>query len=129
MLKIGIILAVALGVCTGFSSCAIVHDSGPRYVAKEPGPPPWAPAHGRRAKYRYHYYPDSHVYFDISRSLYFYPSGAIWRMSASLPGGVHIDVNSYSVLDMDADRPYLYHGDVERRYPPGQLKKGHGKWK
>jgi len=29
------------------------------------GPPPWAPAHGHRAKYRYQYYPSTSVYFDV----------------------------------------------------------------
>ena len=46
-----------------------------------------------------------------------------WRVSASLPAGVRLDVHSYTVLDMDADKPYVYHGEVAKRYPPGQLKK------
>ena len=34
------------------------------------GPPPRAPAHGYRAKYTYHYYPSSCIYFDASRCLH-----------------------------------------------------------
>lgn len=41
----------------------------------------------------------------------------------SLPSGIHISAREYISLDMDIDRPYLYHSDVEKRYPPGQLKK------
>jgi len=50
----------------------------------------------------------------------------------SVPSGIHISAGEYVSLEMDVDRPYLYHSDVEKRYPPGQLKqkgKGNGnKW-
>jgi hypothetical protein len=104
--------------------------SYPTYGYEEPGPPPWAPAHGYRAKHHYRYYPDSHVYFDVGRGLYFYYSGGDWHASASLPGGIHIDVGDYVTLEMDTDRPYHYDSDVVKRYPPGQMKKmGRGKGK
>ncbi|MDH4267220.1 MAG: hypothetical protein OEW45_16440 [Deltaproteobacteria bacterium] len=94
----------------------------------ESGPPPWAPAHGHRAKHQYYYYPESHVYFDVGRSLYFYSHGAGWQASVSLPSGIRVSAGEYVSLDMDNDRPYIYHADVEKRYPPGQLKKkGKGK--
>jgi hypothetical protein len=98
----------------------------------ESGPPPWAPAHGYRAKHHYYYYPDSHVYFDTGRSLYFYYSGGGWQASVSLPSGIHISAGEHVALEMDADKPYLYYSEVEKRYPPGQLKKqekGKGKGK
>ena len=94
--------------------------------APEPGPPPWAPAHGYRAKHRYHYYPASYVYFDVGRKVYFHFSGGQWRVSVSLPTEVRIDVGNYVVLEMDTDRPYTYHADVAKRYPPGQAKKLEG---
>jgi len=96
----------------------------------ESGPPPWAPAHGRRARYQYYYYPESYVYFDAGRRLYFYFYGDAWQVSVSLPSGMHIRAGEYVRLDMEVDRPYLYHSDVEKRYPPGQLKKKgkHKKW-
>ena len=86
-------------------------------------PPPWAPAHGQRAKNVYRYYPSNSVYFDTGRGLYFYYRNGSWTASASLPGGLRISVNDYVTLDMDTDRPYTYHGDVQKRYPPGQMKK------
>ncbi len=127
MVKIGAVILGIIAIVGGFSGCAVVHDPGPAYVEREPGPPPWAPAHGHRAHHRYYYYPESAVYFDVGRNLYFYSVGGTWRSSVTLPVGIHVDLASYSVLEMDADRPYIYHGDVERRYPPGQMKKGPGK--
>jgi hypothetical protein len=41
----------------------------------------------------------------------------------ALPSGIHITAGEYVALDMDVDRPYVYHSEVEKRYPPGQLKK------
>jgi hypothetical protein len=87
------------------------------------GPPPWAPAHGYRAKHQYRYYPSASVYFDIGRKLYFYYDGGGWRVSASLPLGIHIEVSDYVILEMDTEQPYQYHTEVVRRYPPGQQKK------
>ncbi len=102
----------------------------PVYTSSPPksGPPPWAPAHGLRAKHHYYYYPESRVYFDAGRSLYFYYYGSGWQASVSLPSGIRISAADYVSLDMDVDKPYLYHSDIEKRYPPGQLKeKGKGK--
>lgn len=123
MKKMSIVL-LALLVSAGLFGCMAVHvDERPAYVAKEPGPPPWAPAHGYRAKHRYYYYPDALVYYDMDRKVYFYPSGGEWRMSAALPPAIRLDVRSYTLLEMDADRPYVHHSQVTQKYPPGQLKK------
>lgn len=43
----------------------------------EGGPPPWAPAHGYRAKHSYHYYPSAEVYFDTGRGSTFISRTAI----------------------------------------------------
>jgi hypothetical protein len=97
------------------------------------GPPPWAPAHGYRAKHRYRYYPSSHVYYDTGRGLYFYYSNGDWRMSVSLPSRILIDVNDFVALEMDSDKPYRYHSEVKKKYPPGKVKnknkKKKNKWK
>lgn len=104
------------------SSCA------PRYSkSQDPGPslgpPPWAPAHGKRAKYTYRYYPSTHVYFNIERGIYFYRSGDAWIDTYTLPTTIIIDRDNYIVLKMDVDRPYAFHGDVVKKYPPGWKKK------
>jgi hypothetical protein len=134
--KMAIIMMVAtiffLVLC-GCHGSRVTIGSHPTYEAKSQGPPPWAPAHGYRAKHRYHYYPSSSIYFDVGRGLYFYYEGGDWRVSASLPVAIHIDINEYVTLEMDTDRPYEFHSDVTKRYPPGQLKKmgkakGKRKW-
>ena len=100
---------------------------------REPGPPPWAPAHGYRAKHQYRYYPEARVYYDTGRSLYFYYEGGRWGASVSLPSSIRINVSDYVSLEMDTDEPYRYDSDVVKKYPPGQQKKkskgkGKDKW-
>lgn len=90
-------------------------------------PPPWAPAHGYRAKHRYHYYPSAQVYFDTGRKLYFHYDGGDWRVSVHLPGGISLRGREYTVVDTDSDRPYLRHSPVGEKYPPRFHKKHHGK--
>ena len=137
---LGVILFVA--VCclilnSGCQSAGVIVGDEPTYrheppPPRESGPPPWAPAHGYRAKYRYHYYPSSYVYYDTGRKLYFYYEGGNWRVSVSLPTRIHLDVSDYVSLEMGTDRPYEYHTDVVKRYPPGHQKKkekGKGKGK
>jgi hypothetical protein len=89
----------------------------------EPGPPPWAPAHGYRAKHQYRYFPDSHLYYDTGRRVYFYYEGGRWGTSVSLPSSIHIDVNDFVSVEMDTDEPYRYDSDIVKKYPPGQKKK------
>jgi hypothetical protein len=94
------------------------------------GPPPWAPAHGYRAKYRYRYYPSFQVYFDLDRKLYFYLKGERWLVSARLPSGIHIEVANYVNVELDTDKPNEYFSEHRKRYPPGQAKKNKKhKWK
>jgi hypothetical protein len=104
-----------------------VGESSPAPQVKKGGPPPWAPAHGYRAKYSYHYYPDAAVYFDTSRDLYFYLEGDQWKAGVSLPGSVRVQLGSYVTIEMDTDRPYTHFKEHQAKYPPGQAKKK-GKW-
>ena len=67
-----------------------------------------------------------------NRRLYFYYDSGHWRVSVSLPSGIRIEVEDYVTLEMETDRPYEYHAEVAKRYPPGQQKKmykGNGKKK
>ena len=100
---------------------------------KKGGPPPWAPAHGHRAKHKYQYYPSSRVYYEKERGVYFYYRDGQWQLSVSLPSNIRIDVNDYVTLEMGTDKPYEYDHEIVERFPPGQLKKKHkkkgkGKW-
>jgi len=104
-----------------------VVNSEPR-VAKK-GPPPWAPAHGHRAKHRYLYFPECPAYYDTDRSVYFYLEGAKWVFSVSLPDRLSMRVDEHVVLEMDTDEPYTYYNDHKKKYPPGKANKNRSnKW-
>ncbi|UCF56129.1 MAG: hypothetical protein JSW15_08485 [Deltaproteobacteria bacterium] len=91
---------------------------------KKGGPPPHAPAHGYRAKYSYHYYPSTYVYFDVSRKVYFYLEGGAWKMSVSLPDHLRVKLGEHVTIEMDTDKPYTKFEEHKNKYPPGQAKKG-----
>ena len=146
------ILALARLAVAGINldvSIQIGHEISPVVVETDAsGPPPWAPAHGRRAKDVYYYYPAYEVYRNASTGAWIYLSGDGWQVGAALP--THFSINSESSfvsLEMSTDRPYLYHESVLHWYPkakfasssrdasssghvpPGQAKKSHGNGK
>ena len=104
----------------GHSEVGQMHD-----YEKKSGPPPHAPAHGYRAKNQYHYryYPSRSVYYDTGRGLYFYIKGKNWEVGASLPSNLRVGLGDYVSMELDTDRPYIYHADHVKKYPPGQMKK------
>lgn len=126
-----IFLSVSLSGCRTAGSVFIGNappGPGPAPSYEKEGPPPWAPAHGNRAKHIYRYYPYHGIYFEQKTGVYFYLSEGRWQMSASLPAHIRITVNEFVTLDMDTDRPYDFHNDVVKKYPPGQQKnKGQGR--
>jgi hypothetical protein len=85
-----------------------------------------APAAGPHVKYRYRYYPDSAVYMDTGRKLFFYYNGERWMTTTLLPAEVQVDWKNYAVLEMDTDKPYRHHAETVGKYPPGQRKKREG---
>ena len=95
---------------------------GHHHEVKKGGPPPHAPAHGYRAKYKYRYYPASSVYYDMDRGLYFYLEGPDWQISASLPHAIQVGLGDHVVLEMEADKPYIHYDEHKHKYPPGQFK-------
>lgn len=86
------------------------------------GPPPWAPAHGYRAKHQYRYWPRNRVYYDTGRRLWFWLSGSSWRAGISLPVGLNLG-GGYVSLEMGTSKPYRYDKAVRTAYPPGIAKK------
>ena len=92
------------------------------------GPPDHAPAHGYRNKYRYQYYPDAGVYFDLDRRSYFYLDGG-WRKSANLPPYLRANLYGPVTIEMDSAEPYSRYDEHQHKYPPGQRKKKNKKWK
>jgi hypothetical protein len=101
----------------GFSIGTAFPVFGPSYYE---GPPPWLPAHVNHPKHTYRYYPYHGIYFEERTRIYFYMTDGRWQASASLPAFIRITVNDFITLDMDSDRPYVYHKYVIKRYPPRQ---------
>lgn len=79
---------------------------------------PWEPTPGERAKFTYRYFPSSFVYFNIDRGTYFYLSEGEWVDSYSLPQTIPVDRDDYVILRMMIDKPYTFHEDVVKKYPP-----------
>lgn len=84
---------------------------------KPKGPPPWAPAHGYRAKQKYRYYPACNVYQDPVSGLFFSLQGGAW-IKGPLPPGMHPErLGRYREFDGYADEPW------KSLPPPGKKKK------
>lgn len=84
------------------------------------GPPPWAPAHGRRAKEAYYYYPKYEVYRNARTGAWIYYRNGDWSVGMSLPSGIRIGAESgYVSLEMDSSEPHRFHSSVTQRYPSG----------
>jgi len=71
-----------------------------------------------QVKHHYRYYPDSAVYMDIGRRLFFYHEDGKWVAATILPAKVHVDWKSYVILEMNTDKPYEHHAEVSKKYPP-----------
>ena len=98
-----------------------------KHKHKKGGPPAHAKAHGYRAKHKYRYYPDCSVYHDTERGLYFYIKGGNWEVGASLPHNLQMGLGESVSLELETDRPYTYHDDHIKDYPPGKMKKSTNK--
>lgn len=125
-LSLSVLLIIVLTGCKSTGGGVILHAPGT--TALHDSPPAHAPAHGRRAQqqFRYQYYPDAQVYFDLDRKLYFYISANRWKVSVSLPEYFHLHLRDHHVLlEMDIDRPYREYSRHKKLYPPGQAKKKH----
>lgn len=106
-------------VNSGYSAGSHKHKKG--------GPPSHAPAHGYRAKYQYRYYPECSIYYDYERKLYFYIKGDHWEVGASLPSRLRVSLGDFVNIELDTDKPYIYHAEHVKKHPPGQLKNKHKK--
>lgn len=96
-------------------------------------PPPWAPAHGHRAKqaarqYQYVYYPAQQVYYAPATQSWFWLNGGNWQVGVSLPTQLQPYVQAGVPITLDTPRPYVRHVHVEQQYGrPWREKHGHGK--
>ncbi len=83
---------------------------GPGY--KSPGPPPHAPAHGYRNKYRF--YPEQDLCYDLERDRYFHYEDGEWRRYDQNP--LTIQLGPFFTIEMDTDRPYKHYREHKRQF-------------
>lgn len=86
------------------------------------GPPPWAPAHGYRAK-QHVYFPDYYTFYDPRRSGYVYWNNNAWSFSPTLPSFLaQVDLGRARIQIMGdiplTTRPETHYRDYYRLYPP-----------
>lgn len=111
------------------------------------GPPPWAPAHGYRAKTKHIYFPEQNFYYDIEARNYIYLNGGRWSISASIPRpfiNINLGRAPQVQLDILGHNPYRdnhvhvvkYKKPKKRKYVKHKVihhdnhhHKGHGKHK
>ena len=89
------------------------------------GPPPWAPAHGYRAKTRHIYFPDQNMYYDIQRGNYIYFNNGKWSVSVKVPSifvGINLGRSTQIELDFYGDSPQRYNYSHKTKY---KVKKHH----
>lgn len=113
------VLLAALGIAL----CAPAHAN----------PPPWAPAHGQRAKqerereYHYVYYPAQQVYYAPEQQLWFWMNGGSWQLGVNLPAQYRVGSASGIQVSLSSERPYTQHTYVEQNYgKPWREKHGQG---
>lgn len=117
---------IAAWFAFGLASAALVAP------AAYADPPPWAPAHGWRAKHQYVYYPSAEVYYAPASRMWFWLGGDGWQAGVSLPVALQGYVNVGGVnISLDVDRPYLRNDYVVQRYGGRQQRwwdndRGHG---
>ena len=79
-------------------------------------PPPWAPAHGHRAKhYQYIYYPASQVYYSPGVHRYYYMNSGVWTYGVAAPVGINLGKGVS--INLGGPVPYVYHPTVVQQYP------------
>ncbi|MDH5368938.1 MAG: hypothetical protein OEW99_02870 [Gammaproteobacteria bacterium] len=115
MKQIVFLCAFSLFLLTGCHGVGGHVRVGGGYSYPQHMPPSHAPAHGR---YRYHYYPNAEIYFDIGRNMYFYlDSRNQWSFSVNLP--IHLRShlhNGYVEIEMENERPYSRHKYHKQKY-------------
>ncbi|RYD58942.1 MAG: hypothetical protein EOP56_01560 [Sphingobacteriales bacterium] len=89
------------------------------------GPPPWAPAHGYRAK-QHAYFPDYYTFYDANRRGYVYWNNDSWLFSKSLPSflsGVNLGTARFQPLnDIPLSAaPQTYYSRYSSAYPARQV--------
>ena len=91
----------------------------PAQAKKQGGPPPWAPAHGYRAKTRHVYFPEHNFYYDVQKGVYIYLNGRNWQVGVNLPfafADVNLRRAAKVELDLQLDTPQRYNAEHITKY-------------
>ena len=59
--------------------------------------------------YLYYYYPSSNVYYSVDRKMYYYLEDDNWKICAFLPSDLNKRLDEYVRLELDTQKPYIYH--------------------
>ncbi len=117
-----------------FDSCSLFKPTpGPppktgSHVKK--GPPPWAPAHGYRAKTRYVFFPSIGVYYDLNQSIYTYPIEGRWITVDVLPAEFsHHNLRKLNQEELPEGLNPQSHYRQKQSKTPGKPGKGQDKQK
>lgn len=124
--RIGVLTAV-LVLLFATNGCRVVLPLHSQPYAHAPRGGQYVPPHARSLRHHYRYFPEVEVYFDITSNLYFYLSDHVWLSVPLLPSHIRIDLNNFVAMELDGSKPYIYHQDTRKRYPPGLRKNKHRK--
>jgi hypothetical protein len=65
----------------------------------------------------YYYYPTYEVYYNPFSNRYFYSDHGIWVSDSIRPAWIYRDINNYVILEIEDERPYHRHQEIQRRFP------------
>lgn len=89
------------------------NKSTPPGLADNPGqrkgPPDHAKAWGQRNKFKY--YPESNVYFDPAKGMYFYPDKGGWKSGNEVPRALNLKLGGPVDVEVEGDAPYRFNND------------------
>ncbi|MFN3403476.1 MAG: hypothetical protein ACK40G_05220 [Cytophagaceae bacterium] len=89
------------------------------------GPPPWAPAHGYRAKTRHIYFPDHNFYFDLHKNIFLHLVNGVWTSVPQVPiPGLNLKSLTQIELDFDGNDPFRFNDDHKIKYKSNNGNKG-----
>jgi hypothetical protein len=114
-------VAVAIGLVLGLVSVTTLAD-----------PPPWAPAHGARAKhqYQYRYYRSyqTPIYYAPERGLWFWMSGNNWQAGVNLPLALQPYTTGGISITLSDAQPYQQQAYVYQHYGRPQYRGDRHAW-
>ncbi|PHR59534.1 MAG: hypothetical protein COA44_00910 [Arcobacter sp.] len=123
VISISIFTLLFFTACNHFDTSLLISPNKKQH-ADSHQPPAHAPAHGRRAQHRYHYYPEADFYYDYQARRYFYIDSGRWMVSLNLPSRYRTYLHSsYVEIEMESSRPYTKNRDHKNKYKKHKSKK------